>query len=165
MASCPGEWALLRALILDLSPSARVLLATTLGPEIFEHPVAAAIFRVAVERVTAGVSVDIPALVAECDDPRARRALAALEHEVPPLDAGSLQHLLRRPWERVWRRRIQEARRAHQEALRRDDRDEAHLLAERLNDLLHERRTRETLLASLGRQIAAASGAPGARAP
>ena len=149
LASAPGEWALLRAVLVDLPEGRRRDLLTAMDPLTFEHPVASRILRSALEIAEAGGVPETAALMGVLDDPRARRCLAGLEHAIPPTNPERLGEVLRKPWEKTWKRRMAEARGALDRAQREGDEAAVGEILERINELMHLKRDRDSILARL----------------
>ncbi len=149
LASAPGEWALLRAVLIDLPEGRRRDLLTAMDPLTFEHPVASRILRAALEIAQDGAVPGPAALLGALDDPRARSCLAGLEHAIPPTSPDRLGESLRKPWEKTWKRRMEEARAAFEKARREGDEAGATEILGRINELMHLKRDRDSILARL----------------
>ncbi|HVN32761.1 MAG TPA: DNA primase [Thermoanaerobaculaceae bacterium] len=126
-----GELALLRALLHDIEPSRRPDVLSRVPGEAVLHPATREVLRVLKKLAENKILIEIPAVLAEIQDPDVRRLVAALEHEAPATAEDRLEVVIG-----LLMRRMDEAKRAELvtkigEATRRGDQELARkLLAE-----------------------------------
>jgi DNA primase len=126
-----GELALLRALLHDIEPSRRPDVLGRVPGEAVLHPATREVLRVLKKLSENRILIEIPAVLAELQDPDVRRLVAALEHEAPATAEDRLEVVIG-----LLMRRMDEAKRAELvtkigEATRRGDQELARkLLAE-----------------------------------
>ena len=104
----PGELALLRGLLHDVSSERRAALVAEIPVELMEHEGVRTVLRAMQARAMQRQPLEISHLTSDIDDRDVRRLLSALEHEAPETGEERLVLIMRELWERRRRKRLAE---------------------------------------------------------
>jgi DNA primase len=107
----PGELALLRGLLVDVSRTRCAELAPQVPLDLIEHSGVRTILETVQQRAATGETLEIWQLTSDIDDRDVRRLLSALEHEAPETGEDRLVLILRELWERQKKKRLAELQR------------------------------------------------------